>query len=720
LSKSTSAKPAADAGHQPPVSRIRKRDGSIVPFDASKIEKAVQKALVATKADAEGLASRLSGAVVEILEERSGGKTPTVEQVQDIVEEVLMTRGFPDTARAYILYRQQRADVRRLKKTIGVQDDLKLSVNAVKVLERRYLLRDEDGNIIETPSQLFRRVAHAIASAETRFDPRADTRSLEEEFFDLMRNLEFLPNTPTLMNAGAPLGQLSACFVLPVEDSIVSIFDTLKNMAVVHQSGGGTGFSFTHLRPRGDMVRSTKGVASGPVSFMKIYDAATGVMKQGGKRRGANMGILNADHPDIIEFIEAKTDGVTLSNFNISVGATDEFMKAASRGGKWRLTNPRNCKETKTTDASGLLDMIVNNAWKTGDPGLIFLDEINRRNPTPHVGRLEATNPCGELPLLPYESCNLGSINLERVVSDGRVDWMKLERTVNATVRFLDNVIEANIFPLPDIERITRTGNRKIGLGVMGFADTLVKLGIPYNSEPALEIAENIIEFISTRAQAASTRLATERGPFRNFSGSVYDHPGAQTMRNATVLSIAPTGTISIIAGCSSGIEPLFALAYVRNVMEGTRLLEVNPAFEQLAHQRGFYSRDLMEEVARRGSPRGVEGIPEDVRRVFVTDWDIAPEWHVRMQAVFQKHTDNSVSKTVNLPSDATPADIRRIYTLAHELKCKGITAYRYGSKKQQVLTIAGEAADPTLEPSPYLVAESEFSGGCITGACPF
>jgi len=623
-------------------------------------------------------------------------------------------------AKAYILYRQQRADVRRLKQAIGVRDDIKLSVNAIKVLERRYLLRDEDGNIVETPGELFRRVARTIAGAETKFSPTADTKGLEEAFFSLMSNLEFLPNTPTLMNAGAPLGQLSACFVLPVEDSIVDIFESLKNMAIIHQSGGGTGFSFSHLRPKGDMVRSTKGVASGPVSFMKVFDVATGVMKQGGKRRGANMGILNADHPDIIEFVVAKSDEATLSNFNISVGATDGFMGAVSQGGSWPLINPRTRKEVRSIKAHELFEMIVNNAWRTGDPGLIFLDEINRHNPTPHLGRLEATNPCGELPLLPYESCNLGSINLARMVSDEKMDWSKLRRVVHLAVHFLDNVIEANIFPLPAVEQITRRGNRKIGLGVMGFADALVKMGIPYNSEAGLEMAERIIQFIAEEARQASARLATERGVFPNLPGSVYDRPGAPRLRNATVLSIAPTGTISIIAGCSSGIEPLFALAFVRNVMEGSRLLEVNPIFEQTARQRGFYSPELMEQIAQKGTLRGIKGAPEDIRQVFVTDWDITPEWHVRMQAVFQKHTDNSVSKTINLPAEATPEDIYKVYTLAHELKCKGITVYRYGSKRQQVLTLAGHIPETAVEPAPYVTVDSEYAGGCPTGTCPF
>jgi ribonucleoside-diphosphate reductase alpha chain len=698
------------------IKQIRKRDGSLQPFDAGKIETAICKALAATGTDDRGLAVKLAAGVVETL----SGKpetVPTVEEVQDIVEEVLMTRGQVNAAKAYILYREQRAEVRRLKGVIGVRDDLKLTVNAIKVLERRYLLKDENGNVIETPTGLFRRVAAAVAAAEKKFDPATDTAALEEEFFGMMSRLEFLPNTPTLMNAGAPLGQLSACFVLPVEDSVTGIFDTLKDMAVIHQSGGGTGFSFSRLRPKGDMVRSTHGVASGPVSFMKIFDAATGVMKQGGKRRGANMGILNADHPDIFEFVQAKSDGVTLSNFNLSVGASDVFLEAALKGKAWPLVNPRTGKEVRTIDAGRLFDMIIDNAWATGDPGLIFLDEINRRNPTPQLGRFEATNPCGELPLLPYESCNLGSINLDKMVADGKIDWTKLEKIVRTAVRFLDNVIEANVFPLPEIEKITRGGNRKVGLGVMGFADALVRLGVPYNSETALETGERIIGFIAEKAKATSEELAGERGSFPNFKGSVYDKPGAPGRRNATVLSIAPTGTISIIAGCSSGIEPLFALAYVRNVMEGTRLLEVNPLFEQTARERRFYSPELMEAIATSGTARDIDGVPQDVRRVFVTDWDIEPEWHVRMQAVFQKHTDNSVSKTVNLPAEATPTDVRSIYNLAYELGCKGITIYRYGSKKQQVLNLAGREAE--FDTVPYVTAESEYSGGCVTGACP-
>ncbi len=697
------------------ITKIRKRDASIVTFDPSKIENAILKALTATQSGDKELAAKLTRKVLDALEEKFASRMPGVEDVQDIVEEILMTQGYPNVAKAYILYREQHADLRRLKKMLGVKDDLKLGINALKVLERRYLLRDPDGNLMETPRDLFHRVAHTIAAIETKFDPSSDIHGLEQKFFNLMNNLEFMPNTPTLMNAGAPLGQLSACFVLPVEDSIVGIFESLKNMALIHQSGGGTGFTFSHLRPKGDMVRSTKGVASGPVSFMQVFDVATGIMKQGGKRRGANMGILNADHPDILKFILAKSDETMLSNFNVSVGARDEFMESVKKNDKWSLINPRTHKEVRVVNAREVFDLMVNNAWRTGDPGLIFLDEINRRNPTPHLGLLEATNPCGELPLLPYESCNLGSINLSKMVDDSGINWQKLKQTVQTCIHFLDNVIEASVFPLPQIEQMTRQGNRKIGLGVMGFADMLIKLGIPYNSDKALETADSLMKFILEEAQKTSIKLGARRGVFPNFKGSVYDRPSGLKMRNATVLSIAPTGTISIIAGCSSGIEPLFALSFVRNVMEGTRLLEVNPEFERVARERGFYSKELMEKIAQTGTLRAISEVPDDIRRVMVTDWDIKPEWHVRMQAVFQKYSDNSVSKTVNLPAEANPEDIRRIYTLAYELKCKGITIYRYGSKKDQVLTLP--ARIPAAEPDtgPFMTVDSEYSGGCAT-----
>lgn len=701
------------------VIQIRKRDGSVVPFEPKKIKDAIHKALAATSTDSEEVAAQLAEQVAQTVKARFADKMPAVEDVQDIVEEVLMAQGYSAVAKAYILYRKQRTDVREFKKRIGVRDDLKLSVNAARVLERRYLLKDESGQILETPSQLFRRVARTVASVEKKFDKATDVKILEDDFYKLMSNLEFLPNSPTLMNAGTCLGQLSACFVLPVEDSIIDIFEALKNMAVIHQSGGGTGFSFSHLRPKGDVVRSTKGIASGPVSFMRIFDAATEVIKQGGRRRGANMGILRVDHPDVMDFILSKSDEVSLSNFNISVGVTDQFMEAVSKKHEQPLINPRTGKETGSIRADKLFDKIINQAWRTGDPGIIFLDQMNRDNPTPQLGTIEATNPCGELPLLPYESCNLGSINLSRMVSYGKIDWTKLGRVTNLAIRFLDDVIEANRLPIPAIEKATR-GNRKVGLGVMGFADALIKLGIPYNSEEALETAENLMEFIYIEARQASIQLASERGTFPNFSGSIHDQPGKPKLRNATLLSIAPTGTISIPAGCSSGIEPIFALSFVRNVMEGTQLLEINPLFEQVARERSFFSQELMEKVASQGTMKGISEIPKDVQRVFVTDWEIDPQWHIRMQAAFQKNVDNSVSKTINLPVEATVEDVHQAYLLAYRLGCKGITIYRYGSKKQQVLYLAGHPPSEATEPSHYMTVHSEYAGGCLHGSCPF
>jgi len=701
------------------VTEIRKRDGSVVNFEPEKIKGAIRKALVATSADDGKVAAELADQAVQMVRSRFAGKIPAVEDVQDVVEEVLMAQGYSAVAKAYILYRKQRTDVREFKKLIGIRDDLKLSVNAARVLEQRYLIKDESGQILETPSQLFRRVSHTIAVVEKDFDPEADVKSLEDEFYGVMSNLEFLPNSPTLMNAGTALGQLSACFVLPVEDSIIDIFEALKNMAIIHQSGGGTGFTFSHLRPKGDVVRSTKGIASGPVSFMKIFDTATEVIKQGGRRRGANMGILRAEHPDVMEFILSKDDEASLQNFNVSVSVTDQFMEAASQGEVQPLINPRTGREAGSVRADRLFDAIISQAWRTGDPGMLFLDRISRDNPTSQLGSMEATNPCGELPLLPYESCNLGSINLSRMVAGDRIDWAKLGRVVNLAVHFLDNVIEANKFPIAEIEKITRD-NRKIGLGVMGFADALARMDIPYDSEEALEVAERIMGFINAEAHKASEKLATERGVFPNFSGSVHDQPGKPKLRNATVLSIAPTGSISILAGCSSGIEPVFALSFVRNVMEGTQLLEINPLFEQVAREHGFFSQELMEKLAKRGTLKGIDEIPEEIRRVFVTDWDIAPHWHVRMQAAFQKYVDNSVSKTVNLPAEASIENVRQVYLLAHELGCKGITVYRYGSKKEQVLYLGGHAPEEAREEPHYTTVQSEYSGGCFHGSCPF
>lgn len=699
------------------VEKVQKRDGRIQCFEQDKISGAIAKALAAVGTADGDTARRLAERVTERVAEHFAGRVPRVEDVQDEVELVLMEGGFADAAKAYILYRRERSEVRALKQFIGVEDDLKLSVNAASVLKRRYLRKNENGEVVETPSQMLRRVATAVARPDALYDSSADLQAVADEFYSVMSTLEFMPNSPTLMNAGTELGQLAACFVLPVEDSMTGIFESLKDMAIIHQSGGGTGFSFSRLRPKGDIVKSTSGVASGPISFMTIYDAATDVVKQGGRRRGANMGILRVDHPDIIEFVTCKSEPGRLSNFNISVGVTDAFMQAVLKDADYDLLNPRDGKPVKRISAREVFDLIVTMAWQAGDPGLAFLDEINRANPTPDLGPIESTNPCGEVPLLPYESCNLASINLGKLVQESALNYDRLEHLVRTGIHFLDNVVDATRFPLEPIERATR-GNRKIGLGVMGFADMLIDLGIPYDSEEAVQTAERVMSFILEVARKTSEELAGRRGTFPNYEHSIWQAQGMR-LRNATVTSVAPTGTISIIASCSSGIEPLFAIAYVREVLEGTRLLEVNPTFERLARQRGFHSHELILEIARRGSIQGMDAVPEDLQRLFVTSMDIAPEWHVRMQDAFQRHCDNAVAKTVNLPQEATPEDVRRIYMMAYELKCKGITVYRYGSKPQQVLYV-GSKLEKELGKAEHVRAESEYDGGCPSGACPF
>jgi ribonucleoside-diphosphate reductase alpha chain len=555
---------------------------------------------------------------------------------------------------------------------------------------------------------MFRRVARAVASAEARFSGAVDAARYEEAFYRAMRDLAFLPNSPTLMNAGTEIGQLSACFVLPVDDSIEGIFGAVRNMAIIHQSGGGTGFSFSRLRPAGDVVRETGGVATGPVTFMEVFDKGTDVVKHGGRRRGANMGVLRVDHPDIMDFIVAKEGPGRLTNFNLSVAVTDEFMRRVERDERQELINPRTAGRVGELPARRIWRRICESAWRTGDPGLVFIDEINRHNPTPEVGEIETTNPCGEQPLLPYESCNLGSVNLSLMVRDGGVDWKRLRETVRLAVCFLDDVIEANRYPLSESEEISRA-NRKVGLGVMGFAELLIQLGIPYDSEEALALAERLMAFVDDEAHRASSALAAERGSFPNFERSIWPSRGYAGLRNATVTTVAPTGTIGIIAGTTSGIEPLFALAYERRILNGERLFEVNRFFQ--AALREAAAETLLGRVASTGTLEGAGAVPERLRRLFRTALDVAPEWHVRMQAVFQKHTDNAVSKTVNLPESATVDDVREVFELAHRLRCKGITVFRYGSRGEQVLNLG---SIPAMERGERGVAvHPEYAGEC-------
>jgi len=1056
--------------------KIRKRDGRIVDFDPERIKSAVHKAFLAVELGDGEKAEVVTKEVVRLLQEKFPVETPSVEDAQDMVIQVLRKSGYEKVAVAYEDFRKKKDELRKLRGLLGIAP--KLTVNAMEVLKARYLLRDEQENIVESPTELFARVAKAIAKVDTDFGD--DAEESEKTFCEMMAKLEFIPNTPTLFNAGTSIGQLSACFVLPVEDSLEGIFTTVKNMALIEQTGGGVGFDFSRLRPRGDIVRSTKGVASGPVSFMRIFDVGTEVIKAGGKRRGAMMGILRVDHPDILEFITAKQNPTFLSNFNVSVAVTDEFLKALDEDREYWLVNPRNKEKVKQLKAREVWNLIAHSAWASGDPGVVFIDEINRYNPTPHVGKIESTNPCvtantwtmtedgprqvrdlisrpfaaifngerwngshegffstgvkpvlrlktwegfelrltgnhpvmrvqkltryvtktewakasdlnpkdqivisnhrnlrgwkgeyteaegylaglllgdgtvtkdkvlllswgeedgpkamraiaysyvrnmphrsdfqgwmkvkgrheyrmatghlkelakslglkpgakyltesmekassnfcksllkglfdtdgsvqgkqakgisirlsqsnletlkavqrillrlgifstiyvnrrtegytkmpngkggtkqylhkpqhelavsnenvltfreqvgfgdsdkrsklerainsykrklnrerfvatvaevtpdgeeevydatiagihafdangfcvhncGEQPLLAYESCNLGSINLSKMVRDGKIDWEKLRETIRNATHFLDNVVDANVYPLREIADITRA-NRKIGLGVMGFADMLIMLGVPYDSDEALRLGEQIMQFIEEEALKKSAEIAQKRGSFPNFKGSIWEkrYP---VLRNATVTTVAPTGTISIIAGCSSGIEPLFAVSFMRNVLGGARLFETNPLFEETAKQKGFYSAKLLEDIARTGSVQKTAGVPEDVRRLFVTALDIAPEWHIKMQAAFQKYTDNAVSKTVNLPNDAKVEDVREIYDLAWKLKCKGVTVFRYGSKPEQVLYIG----QIKTKEGTFIAAQSEYAGGCPTQNCPF
>ena len=652
------------------------------------------------------LVERLTSQVIERLERESPLPPPTLPGMEDLVlkpsrqqirlpaktdiltmvEEILAAEEMKHTEEA----KPKVEKIATVKSKSQPATGVNLTENALHVLQKRYLKKDKQGQVIETPEEMFRRVARTIASAELIYQPKADVRAREDEFYRLMTSLEFLPNSPTLMNAGRELGQLSACFVLPIEDSMESIFESVKNTALIHKSGGGTGFSFSRLRPEKDRVGSTGGIASGPVSFIRAFDIATDVIKQGGMRRGANMGILSVNHPDIMKFITAKEDLSALTNFNISVAITTKFMEAVISGVEYDLVNPHTGEAVDKLNAQEVFDKIVDMAWRNGDPGIVFIDRINQDNPTPHLGSIESTNPCGEQPLLPYESCNLGSINLAKMLRQTggttEIDYPRLAATIKSAVRLLDNVIDVNKFPLPQIAEMTRK-TRKIGLGVMGFADMLIQLGIPYNSAEALQTGTEIMQFVNEEASKASVALGKERGVFPAFEGSIYDIPDGPNVRNASCTTIAPTGTLSLIAGCSSGIEPLFALSYTKNILDGARLVEVNPHFEEAARSGGFYSGELMQKLADGAHLGEIDGVPEAARQLFVTAHEITPEGHVKMQAAFQQSTDNAVSKTVNFPQEATREDVARVYMLAYEKKLKGITIYRDRSRDAQVLT---------------------------------
>lgn len=685
--------------------KVRRRDGTLVGFDLARIQTAIARAAREVALDDPAMPGTVARAVADAL----GPEVVAVEQIQECVQAQLAEFGFDEVARAYSVYRQQRAGLRTAKALLGVRDELKLSLAAVTVLRERYLLRDDEGRPTESTGEMMDRAARCVAAAEDQYRPGSADR-WAERFATLMRSLEFLPNSPTLMNAGTDLGLLAGCFVLPVEDSLHAIFRTLGQAAEIQRAGGGTGYSFSHVRPAGDRVATTGGTASGPVSFLRLYDTAADVIAMGGRRRGACMAVLHVSHPDVYDFVTTKAESHSqLRHFNLSVGVTDAFLRAVERNGTHRLVNPRTGKTVACIPAAELFDAICRAAHACGDPGLVFLDSINRANPLPARGLIEATNPCGEVPLMPYESCNLGSINLARMTGEGRVDWDRLDNVTEVAVRFLDDVIDVSRYPFAELAEATRA-TRKIGLGVMGLAELLATLGIPYDSEDALRLVSRVMHRIQRQAHIASRRLAEERGSFPAFADSRFARSGPR--RNAQVTSVAPTGTISLIAGTTAGIEPMFAIAFTRAIM-GRHLVEVNACFDRLARDRGFYTEELISEIAKNGGVGACAQLPAEVRAAFPTAAEIAPEWHLRIQASVQRHVDAAVSKTVNLPATATVDDIRAIYLSAWKAKVKGITVYRYGSRQSQVLSYAA--------PQPVLAqADTEFSGGCVGRSCQF
>jgi len=679
-------------------------------FSLDKLAGAIWKAGKETGEYDEVEAKRLAAITAALVEKSLQTKeVAQVEKVQDIVEQVLMAAGHYKTAKAYILYRAARSDERRVERIIGVKDDLDLSPNQLKVLSSRYLLKDSDGKVIETPSELFHRVAKNLAEVE-KTDKR---KKVEKDFYEVMSKLEFLPAGRTLNNAGTPQSQLANCFVLPVEDSMEGIFDSVKWMAMVHQRGGGTGFNFSKLRPRGDVVtKSSGGFATGPVSFMKVFDIATRQVMQGGKKRGANMGILNVDHPDILDFISAKSERGTIENFNISVGVSDDFMKAVDKDALWHLRNQRTGEIVQTMQARTLMSQLVSMAWRTGDPGLIFLDPINRNNPLlTKYGRIDATNPCGEQPLHPFDACNLGSINLAKFVVEKQVDFERLKFVVRTGVRMLDNVIDACKYPLPQITETVRA-NRRIGLGVMGWADMLYQLRIPYDSEEGVGLAQKIAKFIQEESWQMSRELAKEKGVFPRWKDSSFKNK----VRNLAITTIAPTGSISMLSDASSGIEPVFALAFTKNVVEDNGLSYINKYFAKELAESLWADGDsehkvrdrIVREVANFGTVAHVEGVPEEVKLVYRTAHDINPEWHIRMQAAWQKYTDNAVSKTINFPHSATIDDVESAYMMAWKMGCKGITIYRDGSKDVQILSM-GTGSESAKSPNSTQIIQSKI-----------
>ncbi|MFW5746106.1 MAG: adenosylcobalamin-dependent ribonucleoside-diphosphate reductase [Nanoarchaeota archaeon] len=668
------------------VVQVRKRNGSVVLFNKQKIMLAISKAMDAVGELDLRQAENMGDEAVERIHTTLGGKIPSVEQVQDIVEEVLMKSGHTKVAKAYILYRHKRSELREAKRALlhgAMEEDMEMSLNALQILENRYLQRDENGRLIETPSQMFRRVAHYVAGGDNHY--KEDPTDTEKLFYSILTKKQFFPTSPTLMNAGTANKQLLSPFAIPIGDDMASIFDAVKHAALVHQSGGGTGFSFSRLRPRRDKVGDLSGVSSGPLSFMRIFQVSIDIIKQGGKRQGANMGVLRVDHPDIMEFINMKADGMSMPNFNLSVGITDAFMRAVKSGTNYRLINPRTQKAVASLPARVVFDNIIAMAWRNGEPGLLFLDRINKKHDCAHLGTIETTSPCGEMPLLPFESAAEGAINLMSMIDDDKIfNWNRLKTAVHAAVHFLDNVITLNKYPLDRIkEESLKT--RKIGLGIMGFADALFRMGIKYDSEDGITWAKKIMSFIQKEGHAASEKLAFSRGVFPAWKGSTFQQK-KRRMRNATVTTILPTGSTSLIADTSPCLEPNFALCFARKALDGREFIYTNSQFKRVLEEENLYSDTLLREIAKRGTIQGLTKIPKKVRDVFVTAQDINAFWHISMQAAFQEFVDGAISKTINFSTAATVKDVEEGFLLAWDKGCKGVTIYRDGSIDSQII----------------------------------